>query len=125
MKHLLIILLVGSLSYGDDAVHLNQGEVAPFEGLLLSIPKAQETRTRLIERDQFEAINSSLNNSINLYKANESQYQSQITTLLTQNDKLAKIDKDVSDGSTIKTVLTFLAGAAVTIGIAYAIRKVQ
>lgn len=122
---LLISLIIPTRSNADDAIHLNQGDAAPMEGILLSVPKAQETRTKIIERDQFEAINQSLGRSIDLYKANELQYQSQITTLLTQNDKLAKIDKDVQDSSTIKSVLIFLAGAAVTVGIAFAYKKAQ
>lgn len=128
MKNLImaIIYLISSMGnnvYAEDATHLNAKDPAPYEGILLSIPKATDTRTKLIERDQLDSINQSLNKSIDIYKANETVYEQKVDLLMKQNSTLSQSAYDLQSNNFWKSSLMFLAGAFVTGFLVFGVKK--
>lgn len=89
MKLILISLLISTQCYAGPVL-LENGDKAPYQGLLFPVDEANKIRGELIEKDALVEINKSLNKSLDLYKNNELIYQQQKSILLDQNDKLAK-----------------------------------
>lgn len=86
----LTILLSNQIAFGLDAKYLPQGSPAPFEGYLLSVPKAKEVRAKLLEVESLQAINSSLTNSLQIQKDITTLTEDKVKILSDQNDRLAK-----------------------------------
>lgn len=109
-------------SSNNSAVHLSKGASAPFEGILLSLPNAQNTKQHLIDLEQ---TNESLNKSITLYQANETLYKANNTALMTQNQTLSKDAYELQTNNFWKSTIYFLAGVAFT-GLMYlGVKKTQ
>jgi hypothetical protein len=90
---LLIGLIIASLtinSFAQDSVPIAKGTVAPFSGILLSKPKAEQVRIELIERDQFKLFNETLLQNSELQNKIINNQKDQVEILLKQNDKLLK-----------------------------------
>lgn len=92
-KCLLIGLTVVSLSnsvYSQDSVPIAKGTPAPFSGILLSKPKAEQIRVELIERDQFKLFNQTLLENSELQNKIILNQKTQVEIVLKQNEKLIK-----------------------------------
>lgn len=111
---MLVISLIFSTTVRSDATFLEKGAKAPFEGILYTIEETQSFRKDLIERDYLKLQNDSLNRSVDLYKSNESLYQSQKNLLLEQNDKLAKSLYQERNLTDTQKFLYFMGGVALT-----------
>lgn len=121
LKILSILLIISSLSniaLADDAVLLSKGEISPYAGALLPLDKLQELRKAYIE-------NTSLNKSIELYKANEELYTKKVDTLNDQNDKLAKALYNERSLSTWEKIALFGLGALTTGLVAYGVYRTK
>lgn len=87
---ILILSLISSYSFAQDAIFLNKTQLAPFDGFLLPQEKLQELHNNILERDAFQKENESLNKSLNIQQTNLGLKDNQINILLNQNDNLAK-----------------------------------
>lgn len=104
LKTLKVFLMVGTILttnvHAEDVVILQKDSPAPFTGLLFTQQKANELKNGLVERDGLLKINESLNKSLTLQDNIIQKKDEGITTLLDQNDRLAKSlynERTVSD----------------------------
>lgn len=103
------------------SVLLHKSEAAPFEGFLLPKEKVEEFRIMSIELQKEQAINTSLNTSLSLYKSNEKSLQEALNLSIDQNTKLVKRE-GFSDwdkvlyfgGGVVLTTLAILLGSRVS-----------
>lgn len=79
-----------SLNASSDVIIVNKGDPAPFVGYLMDKETGQLSRIRLIEGEEAKKLNLSYQKSIENYQANEMLYNSQVKTVLEQNDKLSQ-----------------------------------
>lgn len=101
-------------AFADGLVVLKKGNVCPFDGYLLSKDQASKIYTELEDCDRIRLLNVSLNKSIDLYKANEVEYKTEISDLKIQNNTLVlAVDKATTD-NTWKNIMWFSLGAIVT-----------
>lgn len=112
---ILLISLIATNSFADnDVVSLLKGQPAPFDGLLFTIPKAEDLKRSVVERDNYKLLSESLERSIDLFKKNDELNNQKVNILLEQNDKLAKNLYEARSTSTAERVLWFGLGLAVT-----------
>jgi hypothetical protein len=110
---ILSILLVFFLSFSvvaQDAVPLNKGQSAPFEGILFTTEKAQSIRKELIEKDQFKMFNEALLENEEYYKKIISNKNEQLNLTLNQNDRLVKQAEKAGSLTTLEKTLWVAAG---------------
>lgn len=93
---------------------LNQGQPAPYTGFLLSKETAQKAKDDLIEGQQAKDLNISFQNSIDLYKKNESIYTEKVNILVDQNGKLIKTVHDEQSLNEWTKIGYFIGGVLVT-----------
>lgn len=127
MKYWIIILsfLLSQPGFCDDP-HLEQkGYVLIQDSWIFSPDKAKDVRDRLIDLDTNNHMIDSLNKSIDLYKANDAIQKDEITTLLDQNDKLAKSERSTRILSDVEKVGIFALGIATTVFAGWAVKKVS
>jgi hypothetical protein len=106
-----------------DVAQLSKGQAAPFDGLLLSNDKAKTIKQELLDKDQLDAINASLNKSLDLYKSNEQIYTDKVNILSSQNTDLAKSLNDARTTSNWEKALWFSIGFLVPMAAFYGIRS--
>lgn len=70
------------------ATLVHQGDKMPYDGVLLTVPKAQQLYLNLQQCDNQKQVNISLLKSLSLMQDNEIIYKSEISELTTQNEKL-------------------------------------
>lgn len=94
----LILALIFSFSVlGADATPIQKGTPTPYTGILLTTEKAEAIRIELIEKDQFALFNKTLLQNEERYVKIVKNQDIAISTLLEQNEKLAKsMDTDKS-----------------------------
>lgn len=110
----LISLTIGNSALAQDAVDLTKGQPAPMDGTLMSKAKAKKIQQELIEADNLQDQNDSLNKSVGLYKANEQNYLDQNKLLLNQNVELTKTVMSTRETSEITKAFWFFTGIVVT-----------
>lgn len=115
---LIFSISLNNISMATDPVLIHKGEIAPIEGLLFSPEKAQDIKYKLLEND-------SLSKSIELYKANEIVYNTQISQLQTQNDKLGASLKEDQTSSFMRNFLMFSLGVAATSFAVFGVKKIS
>lgn len=120
MKILLSSLLIASNSFGYDFKLLKQGEAAPYEGLLFSVPSSRRLKQELLDLDKQKSINESLSTSISLYKKNQDLMVVQVEALKKDSDSLAEAVKASERNSTFNKILYFSIGALTSGLIVYA-----
>lgn len=112
-----LILIVGSISYADDAVFIQQNQAAPFAGFLLPKEKVQELYNQSIDASTNKALNDSLTKSLDLEKQNNDLLNKKINLLLDQNDKLAEsLHSEISLNTLEK--IAYFAGGIIVVGLA-------
>jgi hypothetical protein len=103
---LLIGLTIASLiintSIAQDVIPLTKGSPAPFTGILFSKSKAEQTRTELIERDQFKIFNKTLLDNSELQQKIITNQKEQVEILLKQNQRLVSQTQDSKDMSNLE-----------------------
>lgn len=118
MKKLIVILslfnFIGSTSYAEESIYLNQGQTAPYSGFLLPKEKVQELYNNTTERDFYKNTNDSLKKSIDLEQSNNNIKDQKIKLLLDQNDQLAKTAYNARELSNWEKIGYFLGGIIVT-----------
>jgi hypothetical protein len=106
-KIIVIISLISNFAYGQNAVHLNQGDKAPFDGNLLT-----ESTTQRLYNDSLDK--SSLQKQLDLSNSSNALLQQDKTLLLDQNGKLIKAAQSEKSLSDLEKGLYFLGGILVT-----------
>lgn len=109
MKYLILLAFLSSQANAT-VIHLNAGDKAPNSGYLFNEDEAQNTRSRLLDCEDLNAISVSLQKSIDIYKQNQNLYSEQTTILLNQNQKLLEADKSASSLSTLEKFGYFAMG---------------
>ena len=117
MKKLItLLLIVCSPVYAQDTVVLHKGDIAPFDGVLLSQPKAEQVRQikldldlKLVEVD----ILTRQNKLLMAYTATSEQHI----------QSLSKQVVESRDNSMLGKIGYFLLGAATTTIIAYGVSQ--
>lgn len=124
-KTLLIFLMIGILSnnvYGQDkAVVLQQGEQAPFTGVLFTREHANQIRYELLEKDTLASLNTSLQRSNELLRSGNEIAEQRIQKLnelnLNLNERALKQDDNrnftLFTGVAVGVLLTVLSGWAI------------
>jgi hypothetical protein len=107
VRLILILGLISNLAFAQNAVHMNKGDTAEFEGDLLTL----ET-TKQLYNDSLEK--TSLQKQLDLTNQNVTLLQQDKTLLLDQNSKLIKAAQEEKTISTIEKGAWFLAGIIVT-----------
>ena len=109
-----VLLQTPNNSYCEDAVNINAGEKAPFTGVLLSKDKAESIRKELITKDELVLTNNSLKRSIELQDLNLKLRESQVETLLKQNDVLIR-HKTMNDYERVMWVAVGVLGTSLAV----------
>lgn len=124
LKISLTALISSQIAFGLDAKYLPQGTPAPFEGYLLSVPKAKQIRSQLLEIELLQATNASLHNSLKIQKDITILTEDKVKILSEQNDKLAKSLMDERSVSNLERFFWFSMGV-IGAGIAvWSVKKV-
>lgn len=64
-------LIISNVALAEQKIiSINEGEKAPFTGILFPKDQAEQNRYRLLEAETILRVNESLNTSLNLYKDN-------------------------------------------------------
>ena len=127
-KNLLILLIASSVLSGNvkadiipDAYYLTEGEKAQFSGMLIPTETVQELRKSVMELQNQQLVSSSLQKSVDLYKANEELYDVKVTTLSKRNDYLAASLYSAKSTSMWVNAAFFGLGALLTGTLSYGI----
>lgn len=120
---LIFSILVNPVLADDKVVNVVKGETVPFSGVLLPPAKAEEMKAQLIERDTLKLYVTSYEKSIDLYKANEVDYNRKIKLISEQNDNLAKNLSDSRSVSEWTRFGYFMLGVVGTVAAGYGIKK--
>lgn len=115
-RTMLILSLIFSISANseENALYLSKGTKSPYDGVLLTIPYANEVKQGML-------LNESLQTSIDIYQKNEVVYKTEIEQLQTQNSSLTQEIRRAPDGWT--DLIYFALGVVVTTSIVYATKK--
>lgn len=123
MKKLIIFILIISILLfsksiqAQDSIHLNNGQIAPFEGYLLPPEKITEFRNDSIDLDFYKKTNINLGIEIQDYNTRLLNYQ-------TENQNLNK-QLSESNNSFWSKAGFFILGCAVTGLLAQAIYRTR
>lgn len=122
MKKLLSFLMIVTLSVNAESINLNVGDLAPFKGVLTDYETSRKVMDDLNRLDVVESINTSLNNSIEMYKEVLSNNEQQHKLLRDSNNRLRdRIEKSESVTS-LERVLWFSLGV---LGTGFAIKAAK
>jgi len=105
-------------------VALEAEQKAPFSGVLLTVPKANELRRNTIELEHSKKIIESLDKSIALYAAINAKQDERIKAQLEQNDVLALRLQDSRDLSSWERIGWFTLGVVGTGLAAYGVNQI-
>jgi hypothetical protein len=97
-----------------ETVLLEKGNPAPYTGFLLDKETAQLSRVKIIEGEEAKKLNLSYEKSIQKYQSNELLYQTQVQTVLEQNDKLSRSLRDSQGMGTWERIGWFVGGIVIT-----------
>jgi hypothetical protein len=106
-KFILILILISDLAFAQNAVHLNLGDKAPFDGNLLT-----ESTTQQLYNDSLEK--TSLQKQLDLTNSTVNLLQQDKTLLLDQNSKLISAAQSQKVTSDVEKGLWFLGGIVLT-----------
>lgn len=109
--------------YASDIEYLIESQPAPFTGYLLSIPKTMQIKKSLEDCDRIYFLNKSLEQSIEIYKKNETLYVNQLDVLKKQNSELDKAVQSQRHTEFWETVMYFGIGVLTTSAIVYATQR--
>lgn len=98
-----LTFFLSNVSFGQNAKYLNQGQVAPFSGMLLDNRLELKARTAIVENEKYREILENQYEMINTLHQSNMNKQEQIATLY------QKIDSD----NTFERVLYFFGGVLV------------
>ena len=121
MKSLISLTILISLTtsnvFADElSMYLYKDEKAPYAGILMPESKVTELRNNTLERDTLRLQNNSLNTSLKLQDDIIAKKTDQVTILLDQNDKLAKIGYSERSMTNLERVGYFALGVLATYG---------
>lgn len=102
---------------------VEQGQKAPFSGLLFNEKKANELRNNQIELRKQVELNSSLSQSLNLEQNNYKLSETKANALLEQNTKMAQELRSERSMSGLERIFWFGLGAVLTGAAAYGVTK--
>lgn len=110
-----------SNSYAEDALILNQGESAPYTGILLSEDKARELYDEI---NKYKLLSESYEKSINLYKSNEEILDKKTKFLLEQNNHYYESLKKERTYDDLQKVVYYSLGFLSVIAGAYGVKAI-
>lgn len=123
-KILITFLLFSQVVYADGPVqYLDKLTPAPYAGYLFTPEKEKEVRFKLVERDYYETLTTSLT-SINSKQEALLKLQDDRINLYTQQvDNLSKRLAESKDSNFWSNAGFFILGALVTTGIAFSVTR--
>jgi hypothetical protein len=128
MKQILSLILISSIfihpAFADQAIDLKQGQIAPYDGILLDKEKANKVKNELIEKDGLKQDNTSLNKQLIYYKSNEDMLNQKSDMLLKQNLEMTKSLNEARSTSNWEKIGFFVLGVVVTGAAAYGVSRI-
>lgn len=125
---MLKILLIGwistSICLGADVVSLKAKDIVPFDGILFSLPKAEDTRIKLLERDSFQKMNQVYINSQADYDAIQLKLRTNLDLCIKETDNVAQNLYAERQMRNVERIAIFGGGIATTIIIFYIVKAV-
>lgn len=118
-----VLLFSTSICIAEPTVYLKAKDPAPFNGILFSLPKAEETRIKLLERDSFEKMNKMLEKSIIDLEQIKERQSKNFNLLLDETDDLAKNLYSERQMKNVERLMWFGGGAAVVVLIVWGLRS--
>ena len=106
-------IIANNIAVCQEAVNVQKGQPAPFNGLLLPEKKAKEVKDELLEKDALKKMHESSLESIKLYKDNEKLQNEKSQILLNQNLELIKANKAARTTSTFEKVGLIVLGVGI------------
>jgi hypothetical protein len=119
---ILSICLISQNSHGA-SIELQAQAPAPFHGILMDIPTAQQVYANSKDHDRLYLLDKSYEDSIDLYKKNESNYNSQIDLLKKDNTQLSTALAKEQSSSGVIHVVYFVLGVVTTGLVVYVFKK--
>jgi len=107
IKFILIFTLTSNLAFAQNAVHMNKGDTAQFEGDLLTLDTTKQLYNDSLEKTSLQKQLDLINQNVNLLQQDK-------TLLLDQNSKLIQAGQSEKTISTIEKGAWFLAGMLLT-----------
>lgn len=118
----MLTLLICSIGLQSNAVavEIAAGSPAPFHGILMDIPTAQQVYT---STQKLYLLNKSYEDSIELYKKNELDYVSQVQILKADNTQLSTALVKEENSSGVIHIVYFVLGVITTGLTVYVFKK--
>lgn len=116
-------IVISNPVYASDIEHLDKGQSAPFEGMLFTIDKAKDVRAKLLERDTYEQLNKSLENSNNSLNNILKIKDEQINIVTERNNDLSSSLQSAQSMSTLEKLGWFVLGVGAAIFTFHVVRQ--
>lgn len=132
LKKILLLILIPlqifstNVSYAidkPDSIHLGQDQVAPYEGILLSITKASKIRIQLMQGDLYKDLSNVQQDTINTLTNNSKIYDEKNALLLNENATLYENLHKEQVSSEFNHILYFGLGILATVGAGFVFKK--
>lgn len=104
---------------------MKRGELVPRDGLLFSIPKADEVRKQVIEKEGLEQTKKSLENSLSITQHSYEIEQEKTSILTKRNDDLAQRLQESQHMSDWAKFFWFAAGVVGTSAAAWGLSRIK
>lgn len=117
MRKMLIVFLTATTinpALAINSVHLNKGDVAPYEGDLLTLPYAEKVKYHLINEQNLSLEVDSYKKIVSVQQDNFNISQNTLNTCNTQNDKLANEVQSSRSMTNLERIGYFALGAILT-----------
>lgn len=119
-------MILNSVCLADDgAKPVTKGSTVPYDGVLLTVPKANELHSDIVVGDGYKKLNDSLNQSLTIQQNNYNIEQQKNTILDARNDKLAEQLKNAQSMNNTEKLLWMGVGVLVTGASAYTLSKIH
>jgi hypothetical protein len=122
MKHLYLLLLIPSLTFGQ-VVSVKKGDPSPYDGYLFSIEAEAKNRKMLLDLDVYKALDESNRRMLDLKTKENQVLTEQYNLWKTQSDSLSKQVIESQDKSFWRSLLYFGAGVLATTAIVYGVNQ--
>jgi len=126
MRKILTLFLIATIcnsAFCENSVHLKKGDVAPYEGDLLTPPYAEKVKYHLINEENLSLQVESYKKVVSLQSNNFDLSQKNLDSCNAQNDKLAGEVQSSRSMSNIERIGWFALGAFLTGLVSYGATK--
>jgi hypothetical protein len=112
-----------SVCQAGEVRYLDKSQPAPYNGYLFDLEAEKANRLELLDLDFYKALNVQNKSVIELHKTQTALVEEQAKLWRKQSDNLATQLVEARDNQFWRSALYFLAGAALTTGLAFAVSK--